>query len=432
MAGVPSGGLFAPPPQRGGLFAPPQTIGGLFAPLHGPAVHSGMILPLSKDAAGNVWLDPTAGVLGRDPSLVLSGALMPVSIDDEGKAVFDPTAGILSVLPISKDEKGNAQFDLDAGVVGDLKRALTLIGDVRSGEQPIHVVDQVTGELVIHPGLIERSADLASLPAAGMLPRVAKGAAKSLASSSVTMYDPPAKPPRPFEYDYPAGANAGRLEHDIEGRQLVAKHVVGRRMVGGNDEPLAPAEYAAVTKGVIGKIPEAVEAGALPEGVMGVYRRGYNAEGKLERYIGVLKTLPLEDAAKVTAHEIGHMIDDLARRLASDPGMPLDGIRKELRRVYHDLNDVSPRRGKPTPGHLQTRPEHFGYRGEQVDAELMAEAIRAYLADPNYLKSVAPKTAAAIRAAVNDNDQLRHIIQFNVGGAPGGLAVPSENEAQHR
>jgi hypothetical protein len=31
----------------------------------------------------------------------------------------------------------------------------------------------------------------------------------------------------------------------------------------------------------------------------------------------------------------------------------------------------------------------------------MAEAIRAYMADPNYLKTVAPKTAAAIRAAVN-------------------------------
>ena len=43
----------------------------------------------------------------------------------------------------------------------------------------------------------------------------------------------------------------------------------------------------------------------------------------------------------------------------------------------------------------------------------MVEAVRAYMADPNYLKTVAPKTAAAIRAAVNTHPQLSKIIQFN-------------------
>jgi hypothetical protein len=37
-----------------------------------------------------------------------------------------------------------------------------------------------------------------------MLPRAASGAAKSLASSSVRIYNPPVKPPRPFEDDYRA------------------------------------------------------------------------------------------------------------------------------------------------------------------------------------------------------------------------------------
>jgi hypothetical protein len=63
-------------------------------------------------------------------------------------------------------------------------------------------------------------------------------------------------------------------------------------------------------------------------------------------------------------------------------------------------------------------PEHFGYRGSDVQRELIAEAIRAYMADPNYLKTVAPETAKAIRAAVNNNPRLNRTIQFNIGGVP--------------
>jgi hypothetical protein len=48
----------------------------------------------------------------------------------------------------------------------------------------------------------------------------------------------------------------------------------------------------------------------------------------------------------------------------------------------------------------------------------MAEAIRAYLENPNYLKTVAPKTAAKIRAAVNANPSVNKIIHFNMNGDP--------------
>jgi hypothetical protein len=44
--------------------------------------------------------------------------------------------------------------------------------------------------------------------------------------------------------------------------------------------------------------------------------------------------------------------------------------------------------------------------------------IRAYLADPNYLKTVAPKTAAAVREAVNSHPVLSKIIQFNTMAGP--------------
>ncbi|HZN27897.1 MAG TPA: hypothetical protein VFB88_00930 [Xanthobacteraceae bacterium] len=48
----------------------------------------------------------------------------------------------------------------------------------------------------------------------------------------------------------------------------------------------------------------------------------------------------------------------------------------------------------------------------------MVEAIRAYMADPNYLKTIAPKTAAAIREAVNSHPALGKIIQFNAMAGP--------------
>ena len=58
-----------------------------------------------------------------------------------------------------------------------------------------------------------------------------------------------------------------------------------------------------------------------------------------------------------------------------------------------------------------------GYAGARVPRELWAEVIRAYLADPIYLKAVAPDVAARIRAAVNANPQIARAIQFNA--APG-------------
>lgn len=45
------------------------------------------------------------------------------------------------------------------------------------------------------------------------------------------------------------------------------------------------------------------------------------------------------------------------------------------------------------------------------------------MADPNYIKTLAPKTAARIREFVNNNPRLNKIIQFNgIAAAPVGLA----------
>lgn len=89
-------------------------------------------------------------------------------------------------------------------------------------------------------------------------------------------------------------------------------------------------------------------------------------------------------------------------------------IEDELYAIYRDLN-------RPHFG-----PRDLGYPALEEPKELWAEAIRAYMADPNYIKSVAPKTAAAIREAVNANPRLSSHIQFNTrGGAPIG---PSDRD----
>jgi hypothetical protein len=61
--------------------------------------------------------------------------------------------------------------------------------------------------------------------------------------------------------------------------------------------------------------------------------------------------------------------------------------------------------------------------------ELVAEGLRAYMSNPNYFKTVAPKAAAKFRAAVNKNRLLKKVIQLNSLGAVGliGAGVRSQD-----
>jgi hypothetical protein len=90
--------------------------------------------------------------------------------------------------------------------------------------------------------------------------------------------------------------------------------------------------------------------------------------------------------------------------------------------VYNDCNNAKlneERKRNPNVDphdNLEYRdfgPEQRGCFDVDAQAELMAEAIRAYLQNPNYLKTVVPNVAARIRGAVNANPDLNRIIQFN-------------------
>ena len=243
------------------------------------------------------------------------------------------------------------------------------------------------------------------------------GEAKSLESRSSGLYNPPDKPPRPFEADYPAGGIAdepGRLQFDIEGRPLLGAHISGRRMVRGGDEAISPAQYDAISEGSIGSQPAGVPAGALPRGSVGSYREIRGPDGP-ERTVKFLKTLDAAAAEKVVGHELGHMVDELSGQI------PVEGLNVELRQLYNTLNS-----GQERTRNL-TGPQHVGYSEADVPRELMAEAIRAYMVNPNYIKTVAPKTAARIREYANNNPRINRTIQFNSGvaGVLGTGAVAS-------
>jgi hypothetical protein len=255
-----------------------------------------------------------------------------------------------------------------------------------------------------------------------MVGTAAASDANLLASRSAGMYNPPVKPPRPFEADYPFGAPsdvAGNLSRDIDGRNLTARIVVGRRTVGGADEALTPAQLDAAGTAIVGKVPESLPASALPRNTVGAYRVTRGPDGP-ERRITVLSSLDQAAKNKVSAHEFGHAIDDLAGEI------PTAGLSDELKSLYNTLNT-----GRERSRNL-TGPQHFGYAGDDISREYIAEAIRAYIADPNYIKTVAPKPAARIREFVNSNPRLNKIIQFNSVAVPAGASVVNANSNDDR
>ncbi|POR52392.1 hypothetical protein CYD53_10557, partial [Bosea psychrotolerans] len=123
---------------------------------------------------------------------------------------------------------------------------------------------------------------------------------------------------------------------------------------------------------------------------------------------------------RVNAHEIGHVIDQIVGEI------PTAGLSDELRGLYNSLNNGH-RNAAGTDARANAKPflpQPNGYKGDDIPGEYMAEAIRAYMADPNYLKTVAPKTAARIREYANPNPTFNRTIQFNAIAAPAaGLAA---------
>lgn len=245
-------------------------------------------------------------------------------------------------------------------------------------------------------------------------------ATKELVSKFVPAYNPPAKPPRPFEADYPKGALAdeqGRLLKTIDGHDITGQYLVGRNVVGGTDQALPATEFNAIAKAITGQGATFAPFPGNDVGGVTVNRFTRRPEEVL-----ISNKLSPSEGEKVFAHEIGHVVDQAAGEI------PVSGIQRQARQVYNTLNTGTERTRN------LTGPEQMGYRGGDIPRELMAEGIRAYATNPNYIKTVAPEFAQRIRETVNTDPVLSKIIQFNTV-APAGLLgagyamSPSDAEA---
>lgn len=246
------------------------------------------------------------------------------------------------------------------------------------------------------------------------------------ASNNFNIHDPPRRPQRPFEEDYPNGAqpnDAGFLRFDMEGRPLQAQYVVGRNTLGGADRAFPPSQLNALAEALLGRPPQSVAKGDIP-GIAGFLPGRSNSVGSAGN-IYLDRTVPSPERERALAHELGHALDYVTNSETRIP--PRVGahdnetklLNDEYGQVYHDLaspDDAT--RGEARATWQQIGPQHFGYTPDQHDAEFLAEAFRAYLTDPNYMKDVAPTVAGRIRSYVNSNPDLSKIIQFNSGGHP--------------
>ena len=269
-----------------------------------------------------------------------------------------------------------------------------------------------------------------ALKAAPRMGTVTPAAAETLASRHVKLYNGP-DVQRPFSKDYPDGHQAdaaGNLTHDIDGNPLeIGGRIVGRSVAGGADQALPPTEFDAIAKEGTGRVTQTKPPSALgrsgPVGQVIVDRYS-----RLPKEVQLSSKLTPKELPGVYGHEIGHVIDQLAGEI------PVAGLSKELKALYDTGNN--PNRARVDPN-LPAKwgkpftPRDAGYKGDDIPREWMAEAIRLYMANPSYLKEAAPKTAAAIRNAVNRNPETRRIIQFNTGGAP-GTALPLSDEEREK
>lgn len=193
-------------------------------------------------------------------------------------------------------------------------------------------------------------------------------------------------------------------------------------MVGGSDEALPAAEFNAIAKEGTGRVTETAPQSALGRDLG---RTRFDRRSRLPTEVQLSDRLTQESVPGINGHEIGHVIDQLAGEIS------VTGLSKELKALYDTGNN--PNRARVDPN-LPAKwgkpftPRDAGYKGEDIPREWVPEAIRLYMANPSYLKEAAPKTAAAIRKAVNRNPEIRRILQFNTGGMPGSALPLSDEE----
>ena len=326
-------------------------------------------------------------------------------------------AGLLGIGRRVVNDYGAPVANLALGILPGSGDVMAVQDSQRHGQRMADALRAGEYGKAVEAGLWSAAAGLGALP---FVPALATNAGKVMESRSSTLYNFPSRTQRGFDDDYLGAARSdatGRLVEDIEGRPLIAEFVAGRRREAGVDEALRPEELVEGAARLTGSNPSPSPARALPREAAGAFLRREGPEGPIYSIL-YNKDLRPDDAQRVIYHEFGHAIDELAGRISTD------GIVNDLRRLYDLGNGGGFRTAKArsaapdaplpeVPQRYRTRPEDFGYRGDAASRELMAEAIRAYAQDPNFIKSDFPKVAARIRQWANENPRTNRVIQFN-------------------
>lgn len=259
-------------------------------------------------------------------------------------------------------------------------------------------------------------------PAAAGFKRLGKFAKLDKLFSKVSdLYsDVPDLPQRPFEEDYPNGPFANekiQLRVSSRDHELVAKYVAGRNHVGGADLAIAPTDVRVIGEKITGN-PIKFEFPKPGEGAW-IGKIEVDESGRPVQ-IYIQSGLSEKEYNEAILHEVAHAID-----LTAGPISP-QGALHEVAPNYSILA------GGDTSENVIT-PHRQGYKDQIAQYEYVAEAIRAYMANPNYFKTVAPIFAAKIQDVVNMHPVLKHIIQFNsllvAAGTVAGIAVASRAES---
>jgi hypothetical protein len=427
------------------MFVRDPVVAGEFAGTEGPApnvtpayLRRGMALAV--DAGGANWSGvPTAGL----PEDVRGALGATASIDRIARRAKSLGYDTVEVKNVYDNQHGRMDKMSTVDVVFDpknIRSKFAAFDPAKSGSSNLLAADQTRASI---PGVVVGAADraekgafesTAKTPETSAFSKASDDGDLSLASKSANIYDPPEIPQRPFEADYKDGAKGkfdehGNLTHDMEGRELRAPFVVGRRVVGGEDQAFSPAQLDPLAEGLTGKASETLPSREIGGDAGRVTTRTDRRSGRSDYDISLSRDNTPTQAPRVLAHEVAHVIDLIAGKIDQTD------IKNDLQRIYHNLNDGSWRRLKDdTPRRLQTTPESNGYSREKAPRELMAEAIRAYLANPNYIKEIAPKVAERIRKAWNEHPEGSKVVQFNADQAkaslPGVFAQAAEREGQ--
>jgi hypothetical protein len=366
----------------------------------------------TSDAKVNVptWREQFAGAVTKPGMSYQRAKLVEGLLGTLGAKAPGVSIGLVDFVPFL----GTVLGVQEALQHGDLESAaLAILPGGKAAAPPVKTAKEIL------------QAGRATMPVPAHAPRAPSS--PPLASKELVIYDPPPQRPRPFEKDYPEGAptdGEGRLLKTLEGEPITGRWVVGRKVVGGNDQPFPQAELNALAEATTGRRPESVSA---RETERDFGRTTIDPDTGQPGRVLLRSDMPPDKAVKVLAHELGHVINQSVGDVVKAPHRSIpyeESLVPQLKKIYNTLNNP-----KRMPDGLNAAkdakwvtPENFGYRDHEVPLEYWSEAVRAYLTDPNYIKTIAPNVAKAIRNAVNSHPTLSKIIQFNtiagIGIAP--------------